>query len=517
MNNSLSFGLFVCRNHIPRLLPISQSLLHINSIRSLTMSSPPRSASFSGSNHSSNYDAAQEQVNGSKAETSSTEEPKIFSDQNHLGKGKANGALKQSRLTHFVCFPLVTESSAPQLAENLARFRDVSTAPPPLRPSQIQRMERDPQTKGSSQAKSAETEDTAPAEDGVVQNGLNIIPAAAHRPPGTFHLTIGVMDLSEKGEMQRALALLKEIDYASLLQSLESKKPMKSTDPARKEIAMDLSRPDTSNSSTSTINANPTKDATLSSPNGYRETVSRVDRAILHAMPHSPAYRKQEQERRNGGARAVSNGNMYSNESDTTLNSNATGTIAATNGNSNLSHHRNPSTDLYGRSGYKETVSTIDRYVDKTYDKASRFKQAVKSPRRYHSSKKDANDRDTSPSRKSMASTVRRRLLSFDNSRTGSVSASTTGRSTDGAESLYTINSNTAERPTPTQESVAPATRPSAQPFSVTLSGISAFSSPTKARVFYAPPVDEQGTLLAFAEAIRRIFVTEGLVKDEGR
>ena len=477
------------------------------------MSSPPRPASFSGSNDSNNYDGTQEEVNGSKAGASKTKASEPFSDQQHLGKGKAKGASKQSRLTHFVCFPLVTESSAPQLAESLARFRDVTTAPPPLRPSQIQRMERDAQAKESSQVKSTEIEDAAPVENGPIENGLNIIPAAAHRPPGTFHLTIGVMDLSEKGEMQRALALLTRIDYASVLQSLESTKPTEGTETASKEIAMDLSRPDTSNSSTSTINANPTKEENPSSPNGYRETVSRVDRAILHAMPHSPAYRKQEQERRNGGARAVSNGNMHSNESNTTLNNNATGTTAATNGNgTHHPHQRNPSTDLYGRSGYKETVSTIDRYVDKTYDKASRFKQAVKSPRRYHSSKKDPNGRDTSPSRQSMASTVQRRLLSLDNSRTGSVSASTAGRSTDDAESLYTINSITTERPTAIPESVAPAPNS----FDITLSGISAFSSPKKARVFYAPPVDEHGTLLAFAEAIRRIFVTEGLVKDEG-
>ncbi|KAL6243959.1 hypothetical protein RBB50_009394 [Rhinocladiella similis] len=46
---------------------------------------------------------------------------------------------------------------------------------------------------------------------------LRLIPRAAHRPPGTFHLTLGAMDLSNPQDLERALQLLESIDYLDLL------------------------------------------------------------------------------------------------------------------------------------------------------------------------------------------------------------------------------------------------------------------------------------------------------------
>ncbi|KAI9873826.1 MAG: hypothetical protein M1823_007828, partial [Watsoniomyces obsoletus] len=53
------------------------------------------------------------------------------------------------------------------------------------------------------------------------------------------------------------------------------------------------------------------------------------------------------------------------------------------------------------------------------------------------------------------------------------------------------------------------------QQLTLTLRGIGAFSSPRKARVFYAPPIDTDGKLLAFANAIRKVFEDAGLITEE--
>lgn len=56
---------------------------------------------------------------------------------------------------------------------------------------------------------------TSQAHHGT-EASLRLLPAAAHRPPGTFHFTLGTMDLSEKEDMEQALRLLQEIDYVEL-------------------------------------------------------------------------------------------------------------------------------------------------------------------------------------------------------------------------------------------------------------------------------------------------------------
>lgn len=103
---------------------------------------------------------------------------------------------KAPRPTHFVCFPLVTESSTPQLAESLAYFRSV-TVPP--------------ENGGEDQS----TRNAAVNEGS--DSRLRLIPAGAHRPPGTFHLTLGTMDLTAPEDMERALKLLQDTDYLELL------------------------------------------------------------------------------------------------------------------------------------------------------------------------------------------------------------------------------------------------------------------------------------------------------------
>ncbi|KAF2497927.1 hypothetical protein BU16DRAFT_329576 [Lophium mytilinum] len=76
-------------------------------------------------------------------------------------------------LTHFLCFPLVTPASRPQLQETLARFK----------------------------------EDVCATEN---------VPEKAIRPLGTLHLTLGVMSLDEES-LERAIAMLQSLNIAELL------------------------------------------------------------------------------------------------------------------------------------------------------------------------------------------------------------------------------------------------------------------------------------------------------------
>ncbi|KAK5272492.1 hypothetical protein LTR99_001883 [Exophiala xenobiotica] len=159
-------------------------------------------------------------------------------------KGKPNANPRTKRPTHFICLPLVTESSIPQLSESLAHFRSVTT---PLLDSTSKNdaAGRNPEAEGGPLAagpSTASTSNSTRLEAGAgtwTGNGngsntggggtstirrdetLRLIPSGAHRPPGTFHLTLGTMDLSEQEDMDMALRLLQDIDYVQLLGGAE--------------------------------------------------------------------------------------------------------------------------------------------------------------------------------------------------------------------------------------------------------------------------------------------------------
>ncbi len=84
------------------------------------------------------------------------------------------------RLTHFLCIPLVTARSRPQLEKSLQAFR-------------------------------------ADVKDDRTPENLDGIPEKAIRPPGTLHLTLGVMSLLTQEQVNGALALLSGLDLASFL------------------------------------------------------------------------------------------------------------------------------------------------------------------------------------------------------------------------------------------------------------------------------------------------------------
>lgn len=84
------------------------------------------------------------------------------------------------RLTHFVCIPLVTPASRPQLQASLDAFRQSVT-----------------------------NKSTPENPDGI--------PERAIRPVGTLHLTLGVMSLLTKERVDGAIACLKSLDLRALL------------------------------------------------------------------------------------------------------------------------------------------------------------------------------------------------------------------------------------------------------------------------------------------------------------
>ncbi|KAL1792412.1 hypothetical protein ACET3X_008919 [Alternaria dauci] len=102
--------------------------------------------------------------------------PSLGQQKHTASKNPARGGAKKPQLTHFLCLPLVTDTSKPQLQQGLERFK----------------------------------EDLA--NDGLV-------PTKAVRPVGTLHLTLGVMSLSPL-KLQEAKQYLQELDLHILLRDI---------------------------------------------------------------------------------------------------------------------------------------------------------------------------------------------------------------------------------------------------------------------------------------------------------
>ena len=101
---------------------------------------------------------------------------------------------KKPPLTHFLCLPLLTTTSIPQLQESLSRFQQSVTRP----------------TRSETLA-GEDAEATAPVTS-------TVIPEKAFRPLGVLHLTLGVMSLRSEEKMNDARALLERLDLSELLQ-----------------------------------------------------------------------------------------------------------------------------------------------------------------------------------------------------------------------------------------------------------------------------------------------------------
>ena len=96
-------------------------------------------------------------------------------------------AQKKPPLTHFLCVPLVTSISKPQLEASLMQFReDVSPKDPLVNEQDV---------------------------------GLPVVHPKAIRPVGAIHCTLGVMSL-DQNKLSEAIEFLRGVDIHSLLQDL---------------------------------------------------------------------------------------------------------------------------------------------------------------------------------------------------------------------------------------------------------------------------------------------------------
>ena len=168
---------------------------------------------------------------------------KSKSSQAHHGDSSEKKS--PSRPTHFLCFPLARESTVPTFARSMAYFQHVSLEPErqPLDRSQQQGTpehseETLPQTKEIVEARhqarrrvNSVTEDdplgdtSQPTMEDDFGNDLKVLPKIVYRGPGTLHLTLGVMNLSDPAEMQKATNLLQSIDLQQMMRDAEKGPP----------------------------------------------------------------------------------------------------------------------------------------------------------------------------------------------------------------------------------------------------------------------------------------------------
>ncbi|CAK7227671.1 hypothetical protein SBRCBS47491_006647 [Sporothrix bragantina] len=96
------------------------------------------------------------------------------------------------QLTHFLCIPLATMASRPQLADSLATFHaDVSALSVSM-------------TSGGSGGPSSANNSNATTRRGQ-------LPPSALRPVGTLHLTLGVLSLGDNDRLQQAVQRLQSL------------------------------------------------------------------------------------------------------------------------------------------------------------------------------------------------------------------------------------------------------------------------------------------------------------------
>lgn len=91
---------------------------------------------------------------------------------------------KAPPLTHFLCIPLVTAASRPQLSQSIASFRDDVTRPKAL-------------------------------------GGFDL-PLDAVRPVGTLHLTLGMMSFPKDEGLDRAVELLRSLKLREIMSTVRA-------------------------------------------------------------------------------------------------------------------------------------------------------------------------------------------------------------------------------------------------------------------------------------------------------
>ncbi|KAK2871967.1 hypothetical protein FQN49_002664 [Arthroderma sp. PD_2] len=117
---------------------------------------------------------------------------KIYNSGQKPGRGnQGKNANSKPQLTHFLCIPLISETSISQLASSLVEFKSsIPLVSPP-----------------------------GPAAGHVPDSPL--VPYGALRPLGTLHFTLGVMSLTTQERLDEALDFLQSLDLTSIMQEAE--------------------------------------------------------------------------------------------------------------------------------------------------------------------------------------------------------------------------------------------------------------------------------------------------------
>jgi len=166
---------------------------------------------------------------GTESDADGTEKESSLKQDGHP---KSKPESKRPPLTHFLCIPLLTPTSTPQLRETLSRFQESLSAPV----KQIT----PPPGSGSTTASSR----------------LPVIPEKAFRPLGVLHLTLGVMSLRNGEQLEAAKGFLASLDLTEIL-------------------ATSVQAPNTVESSTSSVDHNKSLVSEGEAP-GFLETLKRA-------------------------------------------------------------------------------------------------------------------------------------------------------------------------------------------------------------------------------------------------
>lgn len=145
--------------------------------------------------------------------------------------GVAQKPAKKPPLTHFLCVPLVTTESKPQLQASLQNFKEAVLC----------------------------QEDVDLAGDGASGG----IPERAIRPVGTLHLTLGVMSLQSPEKVEEAVSLLQSLDLVALLRESQPTDPVTAdadSTSSHAEMARATIPPQPESGKTSVLDASTTRD-----------------------------------------------------------------------------------------------------------------------------------------------------------------------------------------------------------------------------------------------------------------
>jgi activating signal cointegrator complex subunit 1 len=178
---------------------------------------------------------------------------------------------KRPPLTHFLCIPLVTATSRPQLEASLRHFQESVANGVPN--ASIDEIIPDPTSSAT----------TTP-----------LFSPKAVRPIGTIHFTLGVMSLMSEDRVEEAVKFLKSLDLKGLIdENVHTESSQSAIEIAQNTLVKDVKQSSLQttlkSSTTDTTNSN---DSLLSiSLTSLHSMHSPKSTSILYAAPHDPSGR----------------------------------------------------------------------------------------------------------------------------------------------------------------------------------------------------------------------------------